>query len=94
MSSYVPVALRRLVAERAEGLCEYCLVHEIDMFFGCQIEHIVAEKHGGATVLRTSPSRVFSVTGSREQISHRCLGRDVWFACSIPGPTGGATTLR
>lgn len=50
MTRYVPVALRRLVADRAGGACEYCLIHENDTFFGCQIEHVIAEKHGGATV--------------------------------------------
>ena len=50
MSSYVAVALRRLVEARAEGLCEYCLIHQADTFFGCQIEHVLAEKHGGTTV--------------------------------------------
>ena len=49
MSSYVPPALRRLVAARANGLCEYCLIHEEDTFLGCQIEHIISEKHGGLT---------------------------------------------
>jgi hypothetical protein len=49
MSSYVPAALRRLVQERAEGLCEYCLIHEDDTFFGCQVEHVISEKHGGPT---------------------------------------------
>ncbi|MDB5290330.1 MAG: endonuclease [Phycisphaerales bacterium] len=49
MSSYVPAALRKLVSERAAGLCEYCLVHEVDTYFGCEIEHIISEKHGGAT---------------------------------------------
>jgi len=50
MSEYVPVALRRLVAERAEWLCEYCLLHERDTFLGCQVEHIISVKHGGGTV--------------------------------------------
>ena len=49
MSSYVPVALRRLVATRASGLCEYCLVHEDDTFYDGQIEHVISEKHGGTT---------------------------------------------
>src|SRR5687768_9856943 len=49
MSSYVPAALRRLVALRADGLCEYCLIHEHDTYFGCQVEHVIAEKHGGTT---------------------------------------------
>jgi hypothetical protein len=37
------------VAVRADHLCEYCLVHEDDMYFGCQVDHIISEKHGGAT---------------------------------------------
>jgi hypothetical protein len=49
MSGYVPAHLRRLVAERADGLCEYCLIHRDDTFFGCEIEHVIAEKHGGLT---------------------------------------------
>lgn len=49
MSSYVPAALRRLVTARAQGLCEYCLIHEDDTFLGCQVEHVISEKHGGPT---------------------------------------------
>jgi hypothetical protein len=49
MTSYVAAELRRIVAERACGICEYCLVHEDDTYFGCQIEHVIAEKHGGKT---------------------------------------------
>gem|GEM_PF-1829697 len=32
-SSYVSEDLRRLVAIRAEYLCEYCLIHEDDTFY-------------------------------------------------------------
>lgn len=49
MSSYVSAALRRLVAVRADALCEYCLMHEDDAVFGCEFDHIISEKHGGAT---------------------------------------------
>ena len=49
MSSYISTELRRFVAERAAGLCEYCLIHESDTFLGCQVDHIISEKHGGAT---------------------------------------------
>ncbi len=49
MTSYVTAELRRLVATRANGLCEYCLIHASDTYFGCQVEHIIAEKHGGLT---------------------------------------------
>ena len=50
MSSYVPAPLRQLVAARAQHLCEYCLIHEEDTFLGCQVEHIISEKHGGETI--------------------------------------------
>ena len=43
-ASYISPELRRLVAARAEGLCEYCLIHEDDTFFGCEVDHILSEK--------------------------------------------------
>jgi len=49
MSSYVSAALRRLVAVRADSLCEYCMMHEDDAVCGCEVGHIISEKHGGAT---------------------------------------------
>jgi len=49
MSSYVSPTLRRLVAVRANFLCEYCLIHEDDAVFGCEVDHIISEKHGGET---------------------------------------------
>ena len=48
-STYINAELRRVVIARAEGLCEYCLIHEDDTFFGCQVDHIISEKHGGPT---------------------------------------------
>ncbi len=50
-SSYVSAPLRRQVAERADSHCEYCLIAETDTFFGCEVDHIISEKHGGATQL-------------------------------------------
>jgi len=50
MTSYVEAGLRRLVQSRANALCEYCLIHEADTYFGCQVDHVIAEKHGGLTV--------------------------------------------
>jgi hypothetical protein len=41
--------LRPLVAGRADRLCEYCLISEEDTFFGCAVDHVVSEKHGGPT---------------------------------------------
>lgn len=48
--TYIPKALRDLVYKRADGLCEYCLISEEDSFAKHQIDHIIAEKHGGLTV--------------------------------------------
>lgn len=50
MSRYIPEALRRLVAVRANFRCEYRRLREIDSFFSFQMEHIVSMKHGGLTV--------------------------------------------
>ncbi|HET6248619.1 MAG TPA: HNH endonuclease signature motif containing protein [Tepidisphaeraceae bacterium] len=50
MSSYVPAILRRLVFERANDICEYCLISCHDTYLKCVVEHIIAEKHGGPTV--------------------------------------------
>jgi HNH endonuclease len=48
-TTYISVGLRRLVVSRADRLCEYCLLHEDDAYFGCEVDHIISEKHGGAT---------------------------------------------
>lgn len=49
MTTYVRAELRRLVLSRARRLCEYCLIHEDDTYLGCQVDHVIAEKHGGVT---------------------------------------------
>jgi 5-methylcytosine-specific restriction endonuclease McrA len=48
---HVPELLRRQVRIRAKGRCEYCLVPDEDTFFPHEPDHIIAEKHGGATTL-------------------------------------------
>lgn len=47
--THVPASLRRLAYDRADGLCEYCGMPERFSFALHQIDHIIAEKHGGAT---------------------------------------------
>ncbi len=42
--------LRRLVIERADSLCEYCLVPDAYSSISHQVDHIVSVKHGGSTV--------------------------------------------
>lgn len=45
----IPAALRRQVVERAHQSCEYCLLPGAVAFFAHEVDHVVAEKHGGAT---------------------------------------------
>lgn len=47
--TYISVALRRQVYERAKGCCEYCLIPDLATFAPHEIDHIIAEKHGGRT---------------------------------------------
>ncbi len=49
MAGEVPKSLWIRVAERAYRVCEYCLVHEDDLYHGCEVDHIISVKHGGAT---------------------------------------------
>ena len=72
--TYISVALRRTVAKRANRLCEYCLIHEDDTYFGCQVDHIISEKHDGPT--------------DESNLAYACLycnrnkGSDIgWFCC-------------
>ena len=49
MSEYVPAELRRLIRERADHRCEYCLLHDDDAFLPQEPDHIIAVKHRGET---------------------------------------------
>ncbi len=48
--TYISVALRQLVYARANEYCEYCLIPEAFTLAPHEIDHIIAEKHGGQTV--------------------------------------------
>lgn len=47
--TYIPASLRRLIHRRAQGRCEYCLVSQEVALLPFEIEHVIAEKHGGET---------------------------------------------
>jgi hypothetical protein len=49
MTGYISEALRREVEDRAQGYCEYCLIHQDDRLFAHEIDHSYAEKHSGQT---------------------------------------------
>jgi HNH endonuclease len=48
--TYIPASLRRLVVERAQNCCEYCLIPQEIVLATHQVDHIIAEKHCGETV--------------------------------------------
>jgi hypothetical protein len=48
--TYIPAALRRLVEQRAGYRCEYCLWLASLSLISHEVDHVIAEKHGGATV--------------------------------------------
>lgn len=43
--------MRQQVRRRAGQRCEYCLLAEEDAFFSHEVDHVIAEKHGGVTEL-------------------------------------------
>lgn len=49
MSRYIPAMTREMVAHRAENRCEYCLFPQEASFLAFEMEHIIAEKHGGSS---------------------------------------------
>ncbi len=51
MSTVVSDAIRRQVAERAQGCCEYCRIPQGMSGFQHEPDHIIPQQHGGETVL-------------------------------------------
>lgn len=49
MAEAISQLLRREIRARAGGCCEYCRISEAMLLVGCEIDHIVSRKHGGAT---------------------------------------------
>jgi hypothetical protein len=47
--TYIPEALRRTVIDRANRCCKYCLIPQESKLFTFEVDHIIAEKHRGAT---------------------------------------------
>lgn len=45
--SKISKSIRLEVAIRAKHRCEYCRLHEEDMFLSFELDHIIAQKHGG-----------------------------------------------
>jgi hypothetical protein len=45
----IPTDLLRLVIQRAGNCCEYCRTSVADRLLPFEIDHVIAEKHGGVT---------------------------------------------
>ena len=82
-------SVRSLVAHRAHYVCEYCLIAEADTFFGCEIDHIIAVKHGGSndsqnlayaclSCNRNKGSDLGSIASTGELISFYNPRKDRW----------------
>jgi 5-methylcytosine-specific restriction endonuclease McrA len=90
MSGHIPAALRAVVAQRAQGLCEYCLIPADVVFAPHEPDHIIAEQHGGQTTEEnlafacwrcnrykgTNIASIDPETGNREFLFHP--RRDHW----------------
>ena len=46
----IPSSLRQLVIDRAQGKCEYCLIHQDVSIYSHEVDHVIARKHAGQTV--------------------------------------------
>jgi hypothetical protein len=51
MSSRVTSEIKRIIAARANLVCEYCLIAEADAYYAFQVEHIISRKHSGSSEL-------------------------------------------
>ena len=47
MRQAIPDKIRDFVAKRANFRCEYCQIHNSDMFLAFEIDHIIPIKHEG-----------------------------------------------
>jgi hypothetical protein len=59
--TYVNAALRHTVIERAGKCCEYCQVSQEDRVMPYEVDHIIAEKHGGSTTKGAISARLIGM---------------------------------
>ncbi len=79
MADSVSDSLRREVARRADYCCEYCLIPEVYLLAGCEVDHVISRKHGGTSdsanlalscerCNRAKGTDVSSVVGDRQEV--------------------------
>jgi hypothetical protein len=65
VASDISAQLRAFVARRAGYRCEYCLIHEDDVGFLHQVDHVISRKHGGSSLPGNLAKPAFSATAIR-----------------------------
>jgi hypothetical protein len=80
--SRISAALRGEVRERAGERCEYCLIAESQTFFPHELDHLIAQKHGGESTSANLALACFDC--------NRFKGSDI---ASIDGVTGDLTAI-
>src|SRR5580658_2770008 len=78
----IALALREFVRLRAAGLCEYCRISEKFTLAEHEIDHVIAVKHGGQTIVENLASCC--------AVCNRFKGSDI---ASIDLETGQLTRL-
>jgi len=81
--------MRRRVIERAADCCEYCLIHQDLAASIHQVDHVIAEKHGGETKPdNLALSRMLCNRRKASDIGS-ILIPVIWSPCSIRAPKDG-----
>lgn len=80
--TYIPIALRRVVVERARNQCEYCGVPDDITLVAHEVDHVIALRHHGKTELENLAYACFRC--------NRLKGSDL---SSIDPDTGQITRL-
>jgi hypothetical protein len=65
MSEKTPASIRRIVAARARGYCEYCLCSEDFATQSFTVEHIQPRQAGGETILENLAWSCFGCNGHK-----------------------------
>ena len=50
-ATHIPVAMRRAVVARARNCCEYCGIPDDATLVSHEVDHVIAERHQGRTVI-------------------------------------------
>lgn len=65
MNRYIPDVIKRSVAQRAEYLCEYCLLPNDLSYIPHQIDHVISLKHGGGNETENLAYACFSCNNNK-----------------------------